>query len=152
MILKEKWERWMATNNSVSTILATMLYTVQNGIRGRQDYEENVITSQLHGDEPFLKSRQLCSYSRISQHFMEPESSLMCSQEPFTGPYPEPGQSSPFPSQHISLRSILILSTTYVLVFLVVSFILAFSPISYMHSSSIQCVLHALFISFSLTW
>lgn len=29
----------MATNNSVSEILATVVYTVQNGIRGRQFYE-----------------------------------------------------------------------------------------------------------------
>jgi hypothetical protein len=29
--------------------------------------------------EPFLRSFQLCSYSRTSQHFMEPEISLPCS-------------------------------------------------------------------------
>jgi hypothetical protein len=27
---------------------------------------------------------------------MEPEGSLSCSQEPSTGPYPEPDQSSPY--------------------------------------------------------
>jgi hypothetical protein len=48
-----------------------------------------------HGAEPFLRSRQLCSYSRFSQHFMEPECSLPCSQEPFTGPSPEPDRSIP---------------------------------------------------------
>jgi hypothetical protein len=37
---------------------------------------------------------------------MEPEGSLLCSQEPSTGPYPEPDKSHP-----ISRRSILILST-----------------------------------------
>ncbi|PNF19718.1 hypothetical protein B7P43_G14767 [Cryptotermes secundus] len=32
-----------------------------------------------HGAEPFLRRSKMCSYSRISQHFMEPESSLPCS-------------------------------------------------------------------------
>jgi hypothetical protein len=31
--------------------------------------------------EPFLRSGQLCSHSRTSQHFMQPECSLPCSQE-----------------------------------------------------------------------
>jgi hypothetical protein len=34
--------------------------------------------------EPFLRSRQSHSCSRISQHVLEPEGSLLCSQEPFT--------------------------------------------------------------------
>jgi hypothetical protein len=45
--------------------------------------------------EPFLRSRQLCSHSRTSQHFMEPEGSSQCSQEPITGSYPEPDRPSP---------------------------------------------------------
>jgi hypothetical protein len=38
------------------------------------------------------------------------------------------------------------------LVFLVGSFLLAFPPISYMHSPSPSFMLHALPISFSWTW
>jgi hypothetical protein len=43
-------------------------------------------------------------------------------------------------------------SSTCVLVFLVVSFILAFAPVSYMHSTSTPFLLHDLPISSSLTW
>jgi hypothetical protein len=33
---------------------------------------------------------------KLSQHFMEPEGSLRCSQEPSTGPYSEPDQSNSY--------------------------------------------------------
>jgi hypothetical protein len=42
------------------------------------------------------------------QHFMEPEGSLPCSQEPSTGPYPQPNQSSQY-QPILYRRSILIL-------------------------------------------
>jgi hypothetical protein len=43
-----------------------------------------------HGAEPFLRS-----HSRTSQHFMELEGSIPCSQEPSTGSYPKPYQPKP---------------------------------------------------------
>jgi hypothetical protein len=37
----------------------------------------------------------MCNYSRTCQHFMRPEGSLQRSQEPSTGPCPQPDHSSP---------------------------------------------------------
>jgi hypothetical protein len=70
-----------------------------------------------------LRSHQLCSYSRTSQHFTEPESSLPCFQEHSTGLHPEPDQSSQY---HLILSKIHfnIVQSTYALVFLVVSLFL----------------------------
>jgi hypothetical protein len=45
---------------------------------------------------PFLKICQLCSYSRTSQHFMEPKGSFPYSQVSSTCPFPESDQSSPY--------------------------------------------------------
>jgi hypothetical protein len=49
-----------------------------------------------YGAEPFLRSCQLFIHSEIPSNFKEPESSSLCSQEPSTGPYPEPDRSSPY--------------------------------------------------------
>jgi hypothetical protein len=61
------------------------------------EVQSKLLTHSLtYGTEPFLRSCQLCRYSTTSQHFMEPEGSLPCSQELSTGPYSDPDQSSPY--------------------------------------------------------
>jgi hypothetical protein len=82
--------------------------------------------------EPFLRRYQSFSYCRISQHFVELESSLPCSKELSYSTYPEPNYSIMSP-QHISLRSVLILSSHLSLAFIVISFVVAFPPKPYMH-------------------
>jgi hypothetical protein len=67
-----------------------------NDLEGSELCQHVLTHSHTHGAEPFLRSCQLCSYSRSSQHFMEPGGSLTCSQEPSTGPYPEPDRSNPY--------------------------------------------------------
>jgi hypothetical protein len=47
-------------------------------------------TNQLYGAENYLRDHQLHSHSIVSQHFMEPEGSLLHSQELSICLYPEP--------------------------------------------------------------
>jgi hypothetical protein len=87
---------------------------------------------------------------KTSQQFMEPEASLPCSQEPSTGPYPQPHQSNPYhPIPHIF--AIIILSSHLLLGLPSGLFPSGFPPTSYMHLSSPPFVLHALPISSFLT-
>lgn len=46
-----------------------------------------VLTSSLFVAKTFLRSQQLPSHSNNSQHFVEPEDSLLFSQQPATGQY-----------------------------------------------------------------
>jgi hypothetical protein len=97
--------------------------------------------------EPFLRSCQLCSHSRTSQHFMEPENSSPCSQEPSTNPYPEPDRSIPCHP----ILSILIVSTHLRLGLPSGLFPSGF-PTSILYAFLFSpFVLHVLPISFSLT-
>jgi hypothetical protein len=101
-----------------------------------------LVTSLTHGAEPFLRSRQLCRHSRTSQHFMEPEGSIPCSQEPSTGPYPEPYQSNPHhPILSTKIHFSIVHPPTSWSSQRFLSFWLS-PPISYMHSSSPPFVLH----------
>jgi hypothetical protein len=59
-------------------------------------------TCLTHGAEPFLRSCQLRSYSRNSQHFMEHEGSLPCPQVPSTGPDPETAKAIHTISSYVS--------------------------------------------------
>jgi hypothetical protein len=54
--------------------------------------------------EPFLRSRQLSSYSGASQLLMEPEGYVPCTQEPSTGPCLTSDQSSLYhPKFHFNI-------------------------------------------------
>jgi hypothetical protein len=72
----------------------------------------------IWGEPTNQPPHSLTPWSRVTQlvkkflPFMELESSLMCSQEPATGPCPQPDASGPpTPSHPISLRLIVILSS-----------------------------------------
>jgi hypothetical protein len=43
----------------------------------------------------YFEKQPVAQLFKMSQHFMEPEISLPCSQRPSTGPYSETDQSSP---------------------------------------------------------
>jgi hypothetical protein len=69
--------------------------------------------SLTHGAEPFLRSCQLCCYSRTSQHFMEPGGSSPRSHKPSTGHYPEPDGSNPYHNNNNNNIAIYSLPLTY---------------------------------------
>jgi hypothetical protein len=69
-------------------------------VHGRSERNLHLLTNSM-------ELSPLCSHSRTSQHFMKPEGSLPCSQEPSTGPCPEPHQSKPHPTIPSYLSKIL---------------------------------------------
>jgi hypothetical protein len=88
---------------------------------------------------------------------MEPEGSLPCSQEPFTGLCPDSDQSNPYHPILSLLRLILLLSTHLCFSLPSDLFLLDFSPISYMQSFSTPCYMpcpsHSLWLDHSnYTW
>jgi hypothetical protein len=103
-----------------------------------------------YGAEPSWEAANCAAIQKILSNFKEPEGSSPCSQEPSTGPYPEPVQSSP--SHSISPRSILILSTHIRLGLPSGLFPSGFLT-NILHAFLLFLfVRHALPISYSLTW
>jgi hypothetical protein len=76
-----------ATFLLVAYCLNQLRYRVLLGKKTSELYQK--LTTYLQGAEIFLKSLQSLIYSKTSEHFMEPEGSLPCSQKPSTGHYLE---------------------------------------------------------------
>jgi hypothetical protein len=57
----------LAEDGAVISVSIMILYIVTNCVGITK-------TNELHGAGPFLRGRQLCSYSRTSQHFCGTES------------------------------------------------------------------------------
>jgi hypothetical protein len=98
-IWRESWDRGLESHSRhgctcaicvvlcAGSGLSTARFPVQRVLR--------IVYLLTHGAERFLRSCQLCSHSRISQRFMEAKGSLPPSQEPSTGPNPEPDRCNP---------------------------------------------------------
>jgi hypothetical protein len=73
-VLNSTYNRWIGTEGPTCLALPPKQY--------------------IHGAQSFLRRRESLSYSKISQHFLETESSVSCSQKLSATPYPEPHQYS----------------------------------------------------------
>jgi hypothetical protein len=70
--------------------------------KGKMCVMINYLTNSMELS-PSREGAQSLSYSRISQHFMDSEGTLLCSQEPSAGPRPESDQSSPLRHNYASI-------------------------------------------------
>jgi hypothetical protein len=81
--------------HSPSISMTLQMPTSVNAKRLTKNQTYILQTNWLCGAEHHSRGHKLCSHSVVSQHFMEPEGSLPCSQELSTCTYPLPDQSSP---------------------------------------------------------
>jgi hypothetical protein len=141
------WEA--ASSSATACLIAKFLLTLASTVilgpesHGTHDY---ILLSHGSGS---LQTTLLLSHSRTSQHFIEHEGSLPCSQEPSTGSCLKPDQSSTY---HPILRSFLISHTHLHLNFpsgLFPSGFLTKTLYAFLFS---PCILHVLPFSFSFTW
>jgi hypothetical protein len=88
-LLTELSPSWEAANCTASQELPSSLWNPKVHCRVRKSNPLLPILSQI---DPIHSIPS----SRTSQHFMEPEGSLPCSQERSNGPYPEPDRSSTY--------------------------------------------------------
>jgi hypothetical protein len=63
---------------------------------GTQNQPTNKLTTELHGAESLLRSRQSLGCTTTFQRFVEPEGSLPCAPESSIGPYPEADEPIPY--------------------------------------------------------
>jgi hypothetical protein len=80
--IKPYWRNWIRDNSVIyndlchtSNLLTPpphnlCLLATKSDPYSRMSHHVHSVTNKLHRAEPFLRSRQLCSYSRTSQHFM----------------------------------------------------------------------------------
>jgi hypothetical protein len=157
---KGEWESWIGTGSFIHKRIISVVKMTEF-VSERMSYiilrghwcdiivlNAYVPIDEFHIAGPSLWTRQLGSCSRISPNFIEHKGLLPCLQEPSTGLYSEPDQFSPY---HLILSlqdPSLYYPLTYALVFLVVSLVLTFPSIFYIHSNSV--VLPVLPISSSL--
>jgi hypothetical protein len=76
--------------------MGTGLWVCSSKTQKEEETPIGEVHSSLYEDKAFLIRLQSLTYSRIFQHFTELEVSLLCSQEPSSGPYHEPDESGPY--------------------------------------------------------
>jgi hypothetical protein len=79
----EESRNLFSRNNATRKLLAILLHVI-------------IHVTKVHEAGFILNSLYLLSFSRNSPSFMELDGSLLCSQEPATGPYPETVESSTY--------------------------------------------------------